>query len=64
MTEQRSLTERWPVPPRDSEEYQVWRETRLPAIKARLAQIHEDMRWIAEGHYKVPGARLPSDRRR
>lgn len=48
-----------PPPPRNLEEYRVWRQTRLPVIKKRLAEIDENLRWIGEGRYKIPGERIP-----
>lgn len=48
-----------PSPPRTREEYRIWKQTRLPEIEKRRAEIHANMRWIAEGRFKVPGARMP-----
>lgn len=49
----------FPRPPRTPEEYRVWERTRLPEIERRLEEIYANMRWIAEGRYKSPGARIP-----
>lgn len=63
MTDSHAVTNEPVALPRNHAEYCVWYDTELPKIKAELARLREDLRWIAEGRYKVPGARLPSERR-
>jgi hypothetical protein len=48
-----------PPSPRNLEEYRIWKQTRLPEIKKRLAEIDVNLRWLAEGRYKIPGERIP-----
>jgi len=40
-------------------DYLVYYETRLPELRARAERIRANLRWIAEGGYKVPGAKPP-----
>lgn len=41
------------------ERYRVFYRTRLPELRARSARVRANLRWIAEGGYKVPGAKPP-----
>jgi len=43
------------------DDYLVYYETRLPELRARAERSRANLRWIAEGGYKVPGARPPFD---
>jgi hypothetical protein len=48
-----------PPTPQTHEDYLVWRQTRLPEIERELDEIQANMRWIAEGRFRIPGARMP-----